>query len=482
MIRLTLLTLFIAAIAIYAWRDWYVAACGLVLAVAVIQHPDFPKTIGGIQGLNLWNLAALSVVSAWAVKRGGEGLRWDIPRHVGILLCAYLGVVLVGWLRMMADPAYLFEDRGELFPAMTRAYLVSEFLVNTLKWVIPGMLLFDGCRTRERFLLGLAAVLGAYVALGAQVIKWMPPSTVLEGDSLSARSLKILTKEVGFHRVNLSMMLGGASWAIFASATLPARRLHRVLIVLIGLAMVYAQALTGGRTGYGTWGVVGLVMCLARWRKSLLLMPIAIVVATVVVPGAFERISQGFEGPKVDEYAVTAGRNIAWPLVIDKIYDSPLVGYGRQAMIRTGLAGKLWDDQGEAFPHPHNAFLEMLLDNGVVGFLLVMPFYVVVLAHALSLFRDRRDPLFVAVGGTTCALVLALLVASMGSQTFYPREGAVPMWAAIALMLRAVVVRAHGRVEPAMAVAPLWPGEHDRKWWQWPADAGHGARGRSAGR
>jgi hypothetical protein len=48
---------------------------------------------------------------------------------------------------------------------------------------------------------------------------------------------------------------------------------------------------------------------------------------------------------------------------------------------------------------------------------------------------------FVAAGGATLALVLALLVASIGSQTFYPREGAVGMWCVIGLMLRVSLER-----------------------------------------
>ena len=46
-----------------------------------------------------------------------------------------------------------------------------------------------------------------------------------------------------------------------------------------------------------------------------------------------------------------------------------------------------------------------------------------------------------AAGGACLALVLALLFGAAGSQTFYPREGAVGMWAAIGLMLRATVER-----------------------------------------
>jgi len=133
-----------------------------------------------------------------------------------------------------------------------------------------------------------------------------------------------------------------------------------------------------------------------------------------------------------------AGRNIAWHFIIEKDRGVPAVGFGRLAMKRTGLSSMLWEKYREAFSHPHNAYLEMLLDNGWVGFLLVLPFYVVILWHSISLFRDSRSQVFVSAGGVACALVLALLVASVGSQTFYPREGSVSMWCAIGLLLRVV--------------------------------------------
>ena len=53
----------------------------------------------------------------------------------------------------------------------------------------------------------------------------------------------------------------------------------------------------------------------------------------------------------------------------------------------------------------------------------------------------RRFAVDSAAGGVCLALVLALLIAAIGSQTFYPREGSVGMWAAIGLMLRMSVQR-----------------------------------------
>jgi O-antigen ligase len=164
-------------------------------------------------------------------------------------------------------------------------------------------------------------------------------------------------------------------------------------------------------------------------------------------------VSQGFEDEVTDVYTVTAGRNIAWPLVLDKIAEAPLSGYGRRAMERTGITAHLRDELDEDFAHPHNAYLEMLLDNGWIGLLLVAPFYLTILGVAVRLLRDQRSPYFVVAGAVMTALVLALLVASVGSQTFYPREGAVPMWCAIGLALRVAVVRARVSLGPWSAPA-----------------------------
>jgi len=193
-----------------------------------------------------------------------------------------------------------------------------------------------------------------------------------------------------------------------------------------------------------TWGMVGLILSLLRWRSYLLLAPLVPILIVLVLPGVAERMLEGFGVTDVagqeyiDDYQVTAGRTLIWPHVIDKILEAPVCGHGREAMVRTGLRDFLGQEYGrsEAFPHPHNAYLELLLDNGLLGFVIIMPFYAVVVIHAVRLFVDRRNSIFPAVGGVALALVLALLVASMGSQTFYPREAEVGVWAAIGLMMR----------------------------------------------
>ena len=467
MIRVILLWLFIGYLGITAWNNWYRSLCGLILLLAVIEHPDMPKNIFGIQGLNPWNTLLLVVVIAWFKQRSDEHLQWDMPSMINGLLVSYTLVVLVSFLRMIADfSGYEGWMLSRGWPSPTTGSLISEHVINAFKWVIPGLLLFDGCRDQKRLRMGMAALLLFYFLLAIQVIKWMPLSNVTAGGELSERSLKILINEIGFHRVNMSMMLAGASWAIFANREFVGRE-RSSWMVLASVLTLFALSLTGGRMGYATWAVVGIVLLWNRWRRHLLLVPLVVAAVLYLVPGVWDRMSQGFgqethtqssrfekmgynSSDGVDTYSVTSGRNIAWPLVIDKIKESPWIGYGKEAMVRTGLTSYLFTEFHELFPHPHNAYLQLLLDNGILGTLCILPFYVLVLKYSYLLLRDNRRPEFIAAGGCCLALVLALLVASMGSQTFYPREGAAGMWCAIGLMLRVYVQRyriSHGTLD-----------------------------------
>jgi O-antigen ligase len=194
---------------------------------------------------------------------------------------------------------------------------------------------------------------------------------------------------------------------------------------------------------------VGLILTLLRWRRYLLLAP-ALALGLSLLPGVADRALEGLShntdtGPaeEVDVETLTAGRNLFWPLVIDKIAEQPIVGHGRKAMERTGLSAAVVEELGENGPdNPHSAYLEMLLDCGWVGLAVTLALFGYILVNSLSLIRDRRSTVFIAIGGVTSALVIAQLVGSVTGQSFYPREGTLGMWCAIGLMLRVAVERA----------------------------------------
>jgi O-antigen ligase len=278
------------------------------------------------------------------------------------------------------------------------------------------------------------------------------------GDELSARAARRLVKDVGYHRVDLSMMLGGACWAVIAFSFYFKRWWIKLMLFGAAAVILMGQAVTGGRTGYATWGLIGLTLCVVKWRKLLPLLPLGVAAVVIFFPAVRERMFQGFAQQsggfvsQTDSSSITSGRTRIWPYVIEKIGESPAIGYGRNAMQRTGLATWLLDNLGEEFGHPHNAYLEFLLDNGFLGFLCGMPIFAMLLSRSFGLFRDRDDLLFEVTGGVALALLLSLLIAGLGAQTLYSREGVVPMWAALAVALRVWVQR-----ENALNGGPVFP-------------------------
>jgi O-antigen ligase len=454
-IRVSALYVVITGLCLYAWKDWFKSLCGLLLIMAVIHHEDMPTNMFGIQGFNVWNILFLMIVFAWAAARQHEGLKWDIPRHVVILLLLYLAVVVIGVLRAIFDRRFIQD---------TLVDLISDQLINTIKWVLPGILLFDGCRTRRRVLMALGCLLAMYVLLSVQIIRRMPLESALggSGEDIALIRLKVC-EAIGYSAPDMSTMLAGASWGMLAA--LPLIRKKKYWIAVLGAAGVIAfgQALTGGRAGYAAWVATGLVLCILKWRKYLLLAPVAVILLPILLPGVAERMLFGF-GQKnamgqavVNDYKVTSGRTLIWPHVIDKIGESPVIGYGRLAMERTGLTNQLLLNLGESFPHPHNMYFEALLDNGILGSIPIFIFWGMMTLYVVRLFRgDNR--LYSAVGGLALSLVFAQLFAGIGAQHFYPKESTVCVWAAMFLALRVYVEEA--RVQASLTAADAyWDGQ-----------------------
>jgi O-antigen ligase len=434
----------------YSFRDWFKCLCALIAMTAVSEHPDMPRSLFHIPGLNVWNALLLAVCAGWVSSRRRERLVFDGPRLFVVLGAVYAGIVLTATLRLLADPAQLGGTVGEL---------ASEYLFNTVKFVIPALLLFDGCRNRERFTFAVVAILGFYFLIGVQIIKWVPPWYALEGAELERRSREILRKEMGFYRTDLSMMMAGATWAFLSVRPLFAAPAIRVSFFVASMLSTLAMALTGGRAGYLTWAVVGVVIAALRFRKALLLVPLVVLVTAWALPGVMGRLGEGvssgdnFVEEPIDKNEVSAGRTAVWPYIIESIGEAPWIGYGRQAMRRIGLTEKAarLEDVLEAVPHPHNSFLELLLDSGYLGFLPVMAFFVALLVVSLRLLLDTRSPIFVAAGGLATSLVLAFLVSGFGGRHFYPDPDTFGMWCAVGLVLRTWVERNRSLRPPQFA-------------------------------
>jgi O-antigen ligase len=354
-------------------------------------------------------------------------------------------VIFVGFLRAHFD----FINLG----SYAKKDLLSEELINTVKWVFPAVLLYDGCRTRKHVLMAIGSILVMYLLIAVQVAKRISPAALASGDAIM-QGRKVCS-DIGYSAVDMSVFLAGASWAIIAAIPLFSKRKHKIIVLMAAGLVVYAQALTGGRAGYLAWGVTGLALCLLKWRKYLILAPVVVILLPIVFPGAAARMFMGVgetdvTGQEVlNDYEATSGRTLIWPYVIDKIGESPVIGYGRLAMNRTGLDKQLMEELGESFPHPHNMYLETLFDNGIIGSIPFLLFWGLLIIYSIKLFISKNR-LCSAAGGLALVMMLTQLVAGVGSQHFYPEESTMGVWAAMFLMLRVYHEQLHTRANTVL--------------------------------
>ena len=444
------LYIYIIFLFIYTWKDWFLSLCGLIVLTAVAKNPEFPESFAMIQGLNLWNILFANVFLTWLVTRRHQGFFWDMPRNISVFLVLWLGTILFGWVWMMFD-------RPDNY---TLANLISERLINTIKWPLLVFPLFDGCRTRGRIKLALVCICLFFALVTVQVAMSIGPSAVFEIGDMDDRL--DMPKKIGISANGAGKMMSGVPWAMLAIMPLFKKWKYKYKFIMLGpcIASLYVIALAGSRSGYIACGATFVLLGLLRWRRRLLLLPLAVLILPIALPGATSRMLLGFgktdvAGEKTaDKYYVTAGRNLIWPTVISKIEESPIFGFGRQAMTRTGVQKELEElDRDVGMAHPHNAYLEVLLDSGIIGFLIIIGLHTVIWAYSIRLFVDRVDPLCSAVGGFALSLLTGHLVAFMGGQSFYPEQIDVGLWCAIGVMLRVYVAR--GRFVAAMNSASV---------------------------
>ena len=424
----------ILALTAYSFRDWFAGACGLVFLGMLTEHPDFPRSIADVAGWNPWNMLFVAVVGLWFVQRRRERLTFDMSRTASTLAFGYCAVTVV-------SSAVAVLDAPTWYP---RNLILNLYVLYPLKIMVLSFLIYDGARTRKRQLAVLLCVMSSAVVISILVVKYRWTQGLSE-DFMRGRQR--LGKEVGMHPNQFGWVLAGAFWGICAMIPLWKRRWVRVLNAGLAALPALAVALTQSRAGYLAIISVGLLLGVVRWRKVLLLLPIGVAVVVVVMPTTAARMMMGIGQsdtgigePEHDMDTITAGRTTdIWPHVIEQIANSPILGHGRLGILRTPARDKIAVSMGHCPSHPHNAYLELMIDSGLIGTTLVLLFFGGCFRVCVRLFRVRGVPLASAVGAMALAQLVARLVSGLSGRSLFPIQSMFLLLAALAVAMRMAV-------------------------------------------
>jgi O-antigen ligase len=140
-----------------------------------------------------------------------------------------------------------------------------------------------------------------------------------------------------------------------------------------------------------------------------------------------ERGLKGLEEGDANE--VSAGRveDIWAPLVDEYINSSPklLLGNGRRAIVYSDAAkeGKILE-----VDHPHNMYLELILDSGLVGLAGLMPFYIILLTQTYRSLKFINEYEIKEYQYAVIVSLTGFLISGLTNKSLFPGDDNFYLW------------------------------------------------------
>jgi len=377
----------LAALAALGWRH-----PGALLAIVLASFAIGPQWV--LEGYLPARLLALATPLHKALLIAAIAANaWHFGLRRGITPWPLLAV-----LYLAAQSALL----ADLDPRLTPQVMALSALDLALPWTLVHLVVAPGSRARYALLMALLATL--CVALGV----------VLHLAGVHALYFGSATRGLRLHGANNAGWLACLAFAGFAIALHEAlQRRHRGLAALAAGNFALAM-LTGGRMGVaaclvlaaGYAGFAGLPARRRIGRPANLALALGGGLGLLLL-GAW--MIHGLRAEQIEEVFSLSGRDTIWSRYLDQFLDSPLFGRGLGA----GSLGVNY------FQLPHNEYLRLLVEGGVVGLLVYGGAVVLWARRVLALIAPGERP-FVR------ALFLALAVYALTDNIFTMVPALVP--------------------------------------------------------
>jgi O-antigen ligase len=427
---------------VFIIRDFRVGVVLLILLMPISSTSLFPRAMLGIKGLNPANLLLVGTLGSYLLQGLFDGsLRRFMPRPllwlyiVPIIIAGALGLGHVGDI---APTLLMFK---EVESSTAAGYLRVE-VISPLLMVAFALLVGAAVSRSEKPEKFLIPMLIAVWVTSLIVIVFVYQSGITLGALASSTSREFLSA-LGMHANEWGRLYVVAyALLLFTWAETKESGLKIALLASMG-AVVVALILTFSRGSFLGFIVVNMLFLL--WRRNaraMFLFALLGAVALFALPEAvYDRMATGFGGRPGSGFeggadAISAGRvDLLWLPLLPDVLRSPVYGHG--------LGSILWSEAMRrgagvtilAVGHPHNAYLQALLDMGIVGLVLLCAYFVHVWKgfRALSVEPALNPTLRGFYLGAAAGLA-SLLISYVTDSSLLPKPEQVFLWLAIGMM------------------------------------------------
>jgi O-antigen ligase len=409
--------------------DFRVGAVLLIVLLPVEPSYLFPHSVFGLTGLNPLNLLLAATLASYLLR--GQQLRRFVPKPLFWLLV--VPMLLAGVLGMR----HVDDIHPEFHEAMLIAFndafgYFRDVAVKPLLTVVAALLIGAAVarsQKPERFMVPLV---GSVWLLSLLSIIFVVASGVSLGLLASTHSREFFSA-LGMHANGLGRLYAVAyALLLFTWGESKDLRLKSVLVVSMGL-LTLALLLTFSRGAFVGFIVVNALFFLWKFNaRTVALALLALALASFIMPGVvIGRMRLGFDEGDVN--AVSAGRwDEIWAPLMPEILSSPPWGNGLDSVM---WSHAVWSDAMLVVTHPHNAYLQAILDMGLIGFVLLMAYY----WHAYRRLQELGSNAYIsptmrgfyqgAVAGLLC-----FLITGFSGSSLRPTPEFAFLWIAIGMM------------------------------------------------
>lgn len=399
-----------------------------VVALMVLYPLSTAKMLPSYSGINPLNLALLGTTLSYLLHRFGRRIDYRLVDRKLVLLYL-LPFVLSGIYGALKAPSLSALLTTGFPPPEPGAFFIT-WVVKPSLMIIMALLVAAAIReSREprRFLYPFVA---AAVLPAVLVTLYLLLSRVGLSDLVRFRTfLSVL----GLHANQFAVVLNfGIACLVFTALASPGTRFRILLLSFAGF-LALALAITFSRGGYLGFSVLLMAYFFyyRRWRNLLVGLVVLAVGLSLVPQAMVDRVTLGVTHGARDE--MSSGRlEGIWAPLAPKVLESPLVGHGAAYVGRSDLVSSR---RMMPVAQAHNAYLDLLLDTGVVGFVMVLAFY-------MSMFRQHRglavtdpDPVLRGFFRGASVGVLGLLLQACFDDRLVPNLPQLLMWIAYGFML-----------------------------------------------
>jgi hypothetical protein len=410
--------------------DFRIGAVLLILMLPIANSTVFPRSLFGIVGLSPLNLMMFATLVSFLVRGRLEKAGAFLPKKLWWMYVLPLLVagVLGARYAHLAHPV-LYETLAIHF-LDARGYL-QEIVLKPLLMVLIALLIGAAVarsKKPERFLLpvGIAMWILCYLAI-SRVAR-----TSLSLADIASPDMRQFFSPLGLHANDLGRLYAVA-YALLLFAWAESRdRLFKYACAATMVVVVTALVFTFSRGAFAGFLVVNALFLMWRFnmKTAALLIVVGVAFVAMLPPEVWMRLSLG-----VDENAnaVSAGRlEGIWIPLLPEMLNSPLWGNGKSAVM---WAEPMAHGQMEIVTHPHNAYVELFYDLGILGTVLVLGYF----AHVWKGLRALGSNAFLSpemrgfYKGAAAGLV-SFFVTGFAGSSFAPRPEYAFLWIAIGMM------------------------------------------------